>query len=153
MDYCPWQFLLSLDCFWKFIRFGSAILPLELSSHISFTQLLRPVLSLKRVCIQSELTKEKRNCWTCSKTSTKATATLCLQVVWKELRDWKSNWKKIVFLRHWCSGIQPLYLIVKQISTFLGLFQSRQGTSSQYQYCYLDFVIWYCLSAQPIQYK
>ena len=27
----------------------------------------------------------------------------------------------------------------------------RQGTSSQYQYCYLDLVIWY-LSAQPIQY-
>ena len=75
------------------------------------------------------------------------------KVVWKELRDWKSNWKKIVFLSHWCSGIQPLYLIVKQISTFLGLFQSRQGTSSQYQYCYLDLVIWYCLSAQPIQYK
>ena len=29
----------------------------------------------------------------------------------------------------------------------------RQGTSSQYQYCYLDQVIWYYLSAQPIQYK
>ena len=27
----------------------------------------------------------------------------------------------------------------------------RQGTSSQYQYCYLDLVIWYYLSAQPIQ--
>ena len=31
--------------------------------------------------------------------------------------------------------------------------QCRQGTSSQYQYCYLDLVIWYYLSAQPIQYK
>ena len=35
---------------------------------------------------------------------------------------------------------------------------ARQGTSSQYQYCYLDLVIWYFttihyLSAQPIQYK
>ena len=30
---------------------------------------------------------------------------------------------------------------------------ARQGTSSQYQYCYLDLVIWYYLSAQPIQYK
>ena len=29
----------------------------------------------------------------------------------------------------------------------------RQGTSSQYQYCYLDLVIWYYLSAQLIQYK
>ena len=29
----------------------------------------------------------------------------------------------------------------------------RQGTSSQYQYCYLDLVIWYYLSAQPIQCK
>ena len=29
----------------------------------------------------------------------------------------------------------------------------RQGTSPQYQYCYLDFVIWYYLSAQPIPYK
>ena len=29
----------------------------------------------------------------------------------------------------------------------------RQGTSSQYQYCYLDLIIGYYLSAQPIPYK
>ena len=33
------------------------------------------------------------------------------------------------------------------------LLLTRQGTSSQYQYCYLYLVIWYYFSAQPIQYK
>ena len=36
------------------------------------------------------------------------------------------------------------------LTTYL---DNRQGTLSQYQYCYLDLVIWYYLSAQPIQYK
>ena len=31
--------------------------------------------------------------------------------------------------------------------------ETRQGTKSPHQYCYLDLVIWYYLLAQPIQYK
>ena len=35
----------------------------------------------------------------------------------------------------------------------MGSFLCRQGTSFQYQYCYLDLVIWYYLAAQPIIFK
>ena len=40
------------------------------------------------------------------------------------------------------------------ILIFYAIF-ARQGTSPQYQYCYLDLVIWYChyLSVQPTSYK
>ena len=46
------------------------------------------------------------------------------------------------------SAVAPVAMFAKSYSG-----GDRQDTSSQYQYCYLDLVIWYYLSAQPIQYK
>ena len=51
----------------------------------------------------------------------------------------------------WLAEIK--FKAVKLIIPMGGARRVRQGTSSQYQYCYLDLVIWYYLSAQPIQYK
>ena len=54
-----------------------------------------------------------------------------------------------------CSAIQNCLSesIYCTYITCPGEFFLRQGTSPQYQYCYLDLVIWYChyLSVQPIQ--
>ena len=46
------------------------------------------------------------------------------------------------------SAVAPVAMFAKSYSG-----GDRQDTLSQYQYCYLDLVIWYYLSAQLIQYK
>ena len=44
-----------------------------------------------------------------------------------------------------CLNIIKLFCVFLQVAHF-----PRQGTSLQYQSCFLEFVLWYCLSAQQI---
>ena len=76
----------------------------------------------------------------------------CLWGVWSSTHQRES--KRRSELRHCFENLKILRWMKFLISNFeRGNF--RQGTSPQYQYYYLDFVIWYWyyLSAQPIPYK